>query len=268
MSFQKACVFYTLLLAFVVLATNQLVAQTSKSELITIRAQLVGKFHQTSIPYARIINKTQMWGVLSDTAGTFTIAARYNDTIYISSLGYFSQQLFVKDTLLKQVRIPTIWMTEKVYEMAEIDIQSLGTYQQFKYKVLHLKMPQSTIKDAIASIQKELNMIPRHQLQHEMSIPLGSPISMLYNMFSKEGKSLRKLAEAQEKHEVFKMVNPKFNRKVVQSITGFQGNLLDQFMMFCTPPDFFIINATEYEIHQRIMFDYEAFITILKNRRN
>lgn len=268
MGFHKFCFIFVFLQVLVVFASNDLMAQTPKNDLVTIRAQLVGKYHRTSIPFARVINKTQLWGVLSDTSGNFTISAKRNDTIYISSIGYLPMELFVKDSLLKQIRIPTIWMTEKVYEMTEIDIQSLGTYQQFKYKVLHLTIPQSNIRDAIASIQRELKMIPKHQLKPEASISLGSPITALYNLFSKEGKSLRKLAEAKEREKLFKIVNPKFNRQIVQSITGLNGELLDQFMMFCKPDDRFIMSATDYEIHERILNDYERFMTMKRNNKN
>ena len=267
MGFQKNWFIFKLSLILVIFVSSNLLAQTPKSDLVTIRAQLIGKFHRTPIPFARVINKTQLWGVLSDTSGIFTISARKNDTIYISSIGFLPIEMFVKDSLLKQVRIPAILMTEKVYEMAEIDIQSLGTYQQFKYKILHLTIPQSNIKDAIASIQRELKMIPKHQLQSEASIPLGSPITALYNLFSKEGKSLRKLAEAKERDKTFKITNPKFNRQVVQSITGLKGDLLDQFMMYCRPDDLFLIGATDYDIHQRILSDYERFMAIRRNAK-
>lgn len=268
MRYHKICCFFIFFLVLEIFAQNGLTAQTPKNELITIRAHLVGKFHQTPIPFARIINKTQLWGVLSDTSGNFTISAKRNDTIYISSIGYLPLEMFVKDSLLKQIRIPTIWMTEKVYEMAEIDIQSLGTYQQFKYKILHLTIPQSNIRDAIASIQRELRMIPKHQLQTEASFSLGSPVTALYNLFSKEGKSLRKLAEAKEREKLFKLVNPKFNRQVVQLITGLNGDLLDQFMMFCKPADNFLMNASEYDIHERVLNDYERFMTMKRSNRN
>jgi hypothetical protein len=92
-----------------------------------------------------------------------------------------------------------------------------------------------------------------------MGIPLGSPITALYNLLSKEGKSMRRVAAAKERDRVFLLTYQKFNRDIVAQITGLTGTLLDQFMLFCRPDDEFLLIANEYEINHKVLADFERF---------
>jgi len=187
-----------------------------------VRARIIDSQSKKPISFVRIINKSRHFGVYTDTLGVFTISAYHTDTLLISSISYFSMEISASDTLFKQTKIPQIALNERIYELGSVYINSLGTYQQFKYNVLHLQLPTNNTQALIESIQKELKLIPHHPLQAEASIPLGSPITALYMLFSKEGKSLRKYkkvtADEKERYEderSLSIVNQKYNNEIV-----------------------------------------------------
>lgn len=224
-----------------------------------LRARLINEDDHSSVFNARIINKNRVIGVYSDSIGIFFVPATVNDTLYITSLGFYPKEIKVTDSMFNQISTPLITLDERVYELKQVEINPFGTYEQFKYKILHLELPNDNTGEVIASIQRELKTIPHRPLQREASIPLGSPITLVYMLFSKEGKSLRLLKKAVENEKHFRIDDKKFNRDLVTRITGLNGELLNQFMLFCTPDPIFIEVATEYDVCKKITECYVDF---------
>ena len=227
----------------------------------TIRARLVNSRTGAPVVFARVINKELRAGVLSDSLGVFSMSARVDDTLYISSLSYFPTKVRVDDSLVLQIRIPVIPLLEQAFELGSVDVYGWGSYQEFKYRFLHDPSPDEKVKKMQDDMHKYLGVLPKHPLAQngQMSIPLGSPVTAVYMLFSKEGKALRRLALAKERDKVFLLTYQKFNRDIVSQVTGLTGNLLDQFMVFCHPDDEFLLRANEYEIHHKILDDFEKF---------
>lgn len=242
-----SCVAFLFLLSF-----QQLWGQTAGVNRQVVRARLVDVTDHSPVVYARVINKNRVFGVFSDSLGIFSIPAQRNDTLYISGLGFYPKQQIVTDSIFNKVYTVDILLDERVFEFGNIEINALGTYDQFKYNILHLTLPRDVTKDAIASIQRELKTIPRHPLKSEASIPLGSPITGLYMLFSKEGKSLRKLNRVLEEEKITSVAYKKFNREIVARITGLSGEQLNQFMVFCKPDNAFLVQSSEYEVYKKI----------------
>jgi hypothetical protein len=224
-----------------------------------IRARLVNSRTGDPVVFARVIDKDLRSGVLSDSLGVFSMSSRINDTLYISSISYYTTTIKVTDSLVWQIRIPIIPLLEQAYELGGVDIYGWGSYQEFKYKFLHTPSQEDKTMKLQEELRKAIGRLPRHPLQEQASIPLGSPVTALYMLFSKEGKSIRRLQAAKKRDRVFLATYQKFNRDIVSQVTGLTGTLLDQFMLYCRPEDEFLLDANEYEINHRILQDYEKF---------
>lgn len=233
--------------------------QDNNRPFLKIRARLVNSRTGDPVVFARVIDKDLRSGVLSDSLGVFTITGRINDTLYISSISYYTTAIKVSDSLVLQIRIPIIPLLEQAYELGSVDIYGFGTYQEFKYKFLHTPAPEDKTAKLQEELRKAIAKIPRHPLQEQAAIPLGSPITALYMLFSKEGKSARRLQAAKQRDKVFLLTYQKFNRDIVAQVTGLTGSLLDQFMLYCKPEDTFLLQANDYEIHYMILQYYEKF---------
>ena len=224
-----------------------------------IRARLINNRTGNPVVFAKVINKDLRSAVLSDSLGVFSMSARIRDTLYIKSISYYPTSIAIADSLIWQIRIPEIPLTEQAYELGSIDIYGWGSYQEFKYKFLHSPSPDDKTTKMQEDLKRILRKLPVHPLQEQSEISLGSPVTALYMLFSKEGKSLRRLAAAKNRDRVFLLTYQKFNREIAGIVTGLTGNLLDQFMLFCRPGDAFLLQANDYDIHLRILDDYNRF---------
>lgn len=224
-----------------------------------IRGRLVNSRTGSPVVFAQVINKELRSGVLSDSVGFFSLTARMNDTLYIKSINFNPITIPVSDSLLWQFRVAVIPLTEQVYELGTVDIYGWGNYQEFKYKILHTPAPEDKSKKLQDELVRAIRKGPRNGGQVQMGIPLGSPITALYNVFSKEGKFHRRYERVKERDRVFLLTFQKFNRDIVAQITGLTGSLLDEFMLFCKPDDEFLLVASDYDLYHRILDDYEHF---------
>ena len=233
-----------------------------------IRARLVNNRTGEPVVFARVIDKDLRSGVLTDSLGVFVMTARVDDTLFISSMSFYTTALKVNDSLLYQMRVPVISLIEQAYQLGSVDI-GYGSYEEFKYKFLHTPPQENKLNKLQEELQRAIAKLPKHPLQPQASIPLGSPVTALYMLFSKEGKSARRLQAAKERDKVFMLTYQKFNRDIVAQVTGLRGNLLDEFMLYCRPEDTFLLQANEYEIHHKILEDYEKFTNnLISNPKN
>lgn len=234
-------------------------SQENKYPLETMRGRIVNARTKKPVAFAHVINKNTREGAITDTSGVFIIPAHRNDTLYIKSLSYFPYTLPISDSLVWQLRIPMIPLKEQVYELATLDLTGWGSYQQFKYRVLHDITPaqNSKLEKNRKNLQKSIAAIPKTQEQSSFS--LGSPISALYMAFSKEGKSARRLEAAVEQKRLFLQTYQKYNREIVGEITGLKDALLDSFIMATRPSEEFLYVSSEYEITVQILRDLDRF---------
>ncbi|HAN19928.1 MAG: hypothetical protein A2X13_11085 [Bacteroidetes bacterium GWC2_33_15] len=229
---------------------SQLKAQEPDS-MVMFYGQIVGE-DSKPIALAHIINIDSKRGIVSDTLGFFKIHVKPNHILNLSAIGfeYTEYQIprTIPDTIIR------ISLKRKFYEIPEVSISYLGTYKDFEYKVVHLDLPDINIINEL--VLKEL---PRIENPVPYEPTLGSPISLLYDMFSKEGKSRRKYNELKEREPAQLEIESKFNREIVKNITGLDGEELREFMDSCNFSDTFILNTSEYIIYSHILRNFEAF---------
>jgi hypothetical protein len=96
--------------------------------------------------------------------------------------------------------------------------------------------------------------------QGGINIPTGfSPITALYNRFSKEGKQLRHYQKVKEGTADFMLLGEKFNGNMVSQITGLKDDELIVFMSFCDFSNDFLLNYSPETIKRAILKKYEEY---------
>jgi hypothetical protein len=253
-------------LVLFIMFSKSALSQEENRSFHLIRARLVNSRTGTPVVFARVIDKNLRAGVMSDSLGVFSLTAHLGDTLYVRSISFYPTMVTVSDSLFWQLRIPEIPLQEQVYELGAVDIYGWGTYQEFKYKVTHADVPVDRMKSVMDNLKRAIKTLPEHPLQEQASIPLGSPVTAIYMWFSKEGKSIRRYEAAKERDKVFMLTYQKFNRDIVAQVTGLTNNLLDEFMMFCRPDDQFLLQANDYDIHRKILEDYDRFKKEILNK--
>ncbi len=87
----------------------------------------------------------------------------------------------------------------------------------------------------------------------------GLSIGTIYNLLSKEGKNARKLTAYFQKEYEENVIDLKFSRMLVKSVTGLDGEMLDNFMLRYRPSYTFAHMANSYQMTGYILSKYEQF---------
>lgn len=200
-----------------------------------IKGKIVENDSNTVMPFVYVINKSTGNGTMSDNAGHFYLRTNANDTLVVSFVGYV--RLKVPVTKLKtdengEVRIV---MKKIIYNLGPVTVTS------FKLKPYEKEKMRKVIEDAKI---KPVNA-------------MSSPITALYNQFSKRGKEQRKLAAIFEQVFIDEQVNQKLNPEILRKLTGDERIDYEKFRKYCySLTDYYIINHDGYDLYYKVMECY------------
>ncbi len=86
-----------------------------------------------------------------------------------------------------------------------------------------------------------------------LTVTIPGPITAIYDAFSKEGKSKRKLESLESQDQKKVVAARRYNAKVVQQITSFKTDKeIQDFMLYCNLSVDFIVSSTEYDLYKAI----------------
>ncbi|KPK87654.1 MAG: hypothetical protein AMS27_01995 [Bacteroides sp. SM23_62_1] len=215
-----------------------------------ISGRLIDALSRDGIQFAHIINQTRSHAMISDTLGFFRILAGSYDFLLITAIGYYNLPVILNDSLVRLKELMVLKLIPRIYPISEVKVGQLGTYEQFKYRFLNTDLPEPEHQmhpSIIPDIEKGIDTL---NIIGPLSVM--SPISAIYYLLSKEGKSLRKLEEIKEEEQFMKQVEHKYNLEMLTRITGMQGEELYEFTTFCNFSREFLLDASEYEIIEAI----------------
>jgi hypothetical protein len=86
-----------------------------------------------------------------------------------------------------------------------------------------------------------------------------SPISYLYDRYSRRGKAARKLRDMVAERARKKKLSQRYNPDRVREWTGLDETEIEAFMKFCPMPEAFLELASEYDIIDRTFRCLEEF---------
>jgi hypothetical protein len=233
---------------------TEIPAQENKTQLFMGR--VVSNNDKSPVSYALVVNSASKNSTFSDTLGYFSLPVREGDTLVISRIGYYPEEIRISRELLRLRTIHLIGMNQRSYDLNAVAIKSLGTYEQFRYNVIHAQ-PEEALKINPQVTRALSNKVV--VLEPQARIPLGSPVTALYNLLSKEGKSLRKLEKEEARQREADSYKEKYSPEVVSRLTGLRELELEKFMKYCPLQVSYIQNANEYEIAAKILECYGRY---------
>jgi len=205
------------------------------------------------VSYSHIINLNNNIGAISDSTGYFNIWASRTDTLLISAISYEYKKIYLQDYEESEYS-EYIYLDEKIYTIPEVRILYLGDYNDFKYKLLNLQLPEEYKINPLIS-----KTLPHNYPEIIPEPTIGSPISLMYNMFSKEGKSVRKLKELESEQNIEAQIREVFNEDIIEQITGLKSDSLLKFIKYCNFSSEFILQISQYNLYIEISNKFDEF---------
>lgn len=230
----------------------QLQAQ-EQQKLIKITGRVISVKDTSGISYANVLNLTFPSGTISDQVGNFTIVCRYGDTLQFSCLGYEHAYLFTKNLDATNIEHTVrIRLLAKVYQLPTVTIFPFNTRSGMRRAFLAMKLPEREIMEM--EVAKRLK-VSRYDVGAFPSsgLTLPGPVSLLYDLFSKEGKNRRKFEKILQQESIDKLIDRRYNADIVSRIIGNDDpNLVKDFMKYCHFSIGFISLVNDYDLYLEI----------------
>jgi hypothetical protein len=188
-----------------------------------------------------VINKRTGQGVFGQPNGTFATYLLNNDTIILSVKDYESVYFVVKadSNCQYKVAIPIYHLAK---QLREVVVRPLKSLEQIKEERSSLSLRETRMVTGIEMMQ--------------------SPITALYQAFSKKERNKRWIAEQQYKDNQRKVVQELLRLYVANDIINLTEDEFDDFISFLNINEEFLKTATEMELITFIQDKYEHFIGV------
>jgi hypothetical protein len=217
---------------FIVIFVSKAYAQQ-----ILVKGTVLENDSVSTIPFAYVVNKNTKLGITTDENGIFNLKANYNDTLLISYLGKVPVKINLsKFSSSNGIVTLKIILMSKPQQLKEVTIRSIDfskeqriQYEKFIYK------PQN-------------------------NTPLRSPISFLYDRFSKEARSREKLREFYEQDLIEEAARMRLTDQLIVRLTGNPSMNFDKLQSICHISNAYIATALEYDLYLQIRKCYKSYM--------
>jgi hypothetical protein len=208
---------------------------------------------------ASIYNANTQKFAFTDKNGRFEIDLSLNDTLIISKSIYRQHVAVIDQTLY--YGFEDFFLYYKATMLKEVTIIGLNpSYEGFKKDIVTLELPEyykraeeaqlSEWQRANATFKPDGNIL---SLGGKVTM---SPISYLYDKYSKKSKMNRLYNEMLSYEDEVERIQQKYNRELVSELTGLQGDELLDFMMYCRFSYYDLVRWSDEQIREKIRSNY------------
>lgn len=190
------------------------------------------------------VNKTTGLGVFGDPDGSFTIQCDKNDSIYISARGYHMVKLSFRDSVYKSNYTITIPLKKLEFNIRPVEI-----------------IPERDLQD----IKKDIDALGYNDKDYRVSgyDVLSSPITFLYQSFSKKEQKKRLAIELENEYRRRQLLKELFAKYVKYEIIDLEEEKFDSFIDFCSVSDERLKHMSQYDFIMYIKEKYRLFEIVM-----
>ncbi len=217
---------------FTLLIASKAVGQSLPAkEPIRLSGVIVNEANE-ALPFVTVTNLSTQQGVVSDEEGFFYLTFPAQDTLQLSAVNYEPYRLYFGDTARATNYDLKIRLSERTYQLENVTVFAFRDEAAFKRAVLAL--------DDLPEPEKVVVPGAYQGPRQEKKASVGSPISFILDRFSKRAKYEQQVQQAQQEATYQKALSKKFNRAMIEQVTGLNEERLDEFILFCRLEDRFI----------------------------
>lgn len=227
MNVPRICLFLFFLLA-------QLPVQAQQKYIL---GKVLDADNQQGIELATVVNQRTKQTTRSNKKGAFFLYANPGDSIIAAS---FNGRVGIKWD--GQTEDPVLFMKQTGRALPEVTIKSKREETLHREIEQLLREPEATKN---MSADQVLNLAQ-------------SPVTLLYELFSKRARSDRKVLVLMQQARRRKLANYRLELIAAQA-TRLRGEELERFLAFCSFDEDYLLMATEYDLTYEMLQTYKAF---------
>ncbi len=175
-----------------------------------------------------IINRRTRSGIFGRPDGSFEIQCRRSDTLTVTSLGYTPRTVCFSDSILKETYTPTLYLDQRAYLLPQAEIFAPRDLEKIQAEIGRLGYDE---KDYMLS---GINAVK-------------SPITFLYQQFSKREESRRLVAEMENDDLRRELLKDLFHHYVDYQIIDHNDSEFDEFIDYIDVSDEFLKQSSQYD---------------------
>lgn len=208
---------------------------------IIISGQAYDKDSKLPLPRLMVINKRTGNGTFADSESKFSISAKQTDTILFSAVGFKLKKICMKDSLEGDRFYVMVPLEKLYYTLKEVSVFAPRTLNEIDKDISAL--------DSVRSYNRNF---------HDIN-GLESPITYLYERFSKFARSKQKVAMWENEDLKRSILKDLFRIYIKHDIIDLNEEEFDAFIKYCNLSEAFIKNASQFELVMAIKGKYESF---------
>lgn len=196
-----------------------------------------------------IVNRRTRTGTFAAVNGTFTTQALTTDTLLIGAGGYVTRTVPLNEFTTAELADLKI-----VLKPWQIDLKPVAV------------LPERTLKQ----IQADIDKLGYNEKDYRtMGVDaLQSPITFLYQSFSKRERSKREVAELRNADNMRALLKELLHMYVEYDIINLSNDSFDDFIDFCNVPEATLKGLSQYEFLVYVKKKYELYTSVGPTRQH
>jgi len=194
----------------------------------------------TVVPDLFVVNKRTSIGAFADAGGNYKVSAFHSDTLIFGALGMQTLYVSFADSAYKANYNYDIVMRKLVIYIAEAEVIA----------------PRELV-----AIERDLRILGYDEKDYRVSgvNAIESPITFLYQSFSRREKSKRLVAELENMDRRRELLKELFHKYVAYDIIDLQDDEFDDFIDFIDVNDAYLRGVSQYEFIELVKQRYVIF---------
>lgn len=242
-----------------------LIIQISAQERFVFKGRVVDFVTVQPLENACVHNMSSGMMTFSDKQGNYAIRIKQNDTLAITRVGFEMEVIVATDSVIQLKNNYFIRLVMKSIMLKNFTVYAMKPYPLF-VKDLAKKTPKEKVEIDVNLSEEEKAQYSKKSESGNLlaNTPLASPITFLYEKFSRKAKLDKTYQEMVKNQDEVIRLSQKYNREIVQRITNLQGTELDEFMLYCAFSYYTLAISSEVEIEKMIskkFIEYKKGVT-------
>ena len=216
-----------------------LICMDAKGQELVVKGQVITKSGQP-VAGAMVVNRRTYTGQFGNSTGEFKIKILQTDTLSVGAFGMRSQSITFSDSLPKNEYSITV-----VLDGLQVEV---GTAEVFAPRDLK-------------EIYKDIDGLGFEESDYRLSgiDALSSPITFLYERFSKREQSRRLALELQNADRRRELLKELFQKYVDYDIIQLDDDQFDEFISFLNVDDDFLKSSSQYNFLLYVKDRFSAY---------
>ncbi len=213
------------------------------SLLVTISGKVTDSGNGLPVPNLMVVNKRTQQGYFGDNGGVYTIAIRKGDELIYAATGYTTIHKLISIQVGEKNKLVDVTMNRLSIDLKPVEI--------------------FTERD-LREIQEDIEKLGYDRSDYMISgvDAVSSPITYLYQQFSRREKNKRWVAEMENNDRRRDLLKELFRKYVDNNIISLEESQFDSFIDFCHVNDHFLQTSTQYEFILYIKKRWEVYEAI------